>query len=442
MAGARSNIGLKSGRYVFEVKIIESVTWSEEPSAKSRMQSARSQVRLGLATAASLFLGEDQDSICFDSQGSFYKEKRKVLGVSQKFTTGDVVALLVNLDSTSPNAFTVSLFKDGQRATPPQPLPDCFRGKALYPALSFRNVALHYNFGPLLVPLPFTCRVLKDASAKDATVKRAHESPHEVIFPVALPDEGGFDWLDQFLESNPSFTEVSDRALLKWCERSGIHRPKGYGASARSSNDKPEMGFGIAALDEINRRLLQVVCSFQKRNLVVMEVKANLLKSDRKELTARWPGFKRVAAVVVGDPPVSFKSFSQEAMLRMKQEALTAEFKAKAQEERKKASDKPLDPDDEAKKVQETLKRKADFERRKREAEMKGENFEEEEEGDVDLEAKKRKECERKTEISILRFDRVTKFLSKRGSLYFGFGANKRNNVRLISKMNTKQRSN
>eukprot|EP00913_Durusdinium_trenchii_P021131 g19855.t1 len=62
----------------------------------------------------------------------------------------------------------------------------------------------------------------------------------QVIFPVALPDEGGFDWLDQFLESNPSFTEVSDRALLKWCERSGIHRPKGYGASARSSNDKPE----------------------------------------------------------------------------------------------------------------------------------------------------------------------------------------------------------
>ena len=25
-----------------------------------------------------------------------------------------------------------------------------------------------------------------------------------------------------------------------------------------------------------------------------------------------WPGFKRVAAVVVGDPPVSFKSFSQD----------------------------------------------------------------------------------------------------------------------------------
>eukprot|EP00913_Durusdinium_trenchii_P020983 g19717.t1 len=55
---------------------------------------------------------------------------------------------------------------------------------------------------------------------------------------------------------------------------------------------REQMGFGIAALDEINRRLLQ---------------------------------------------------------------------------ERKKASDKPLDPDDEAKKVQETLKRKADFERRKRE---------------------------------------------------------------------------
>ena len=25
----------------------------------------------------------------------------------------------------------------------------------------------------------------------------------QVLFPVSLPDEGGFDWLDQFLETHP-----------------------------------------------------------------------------------------------------------------------------------------------------------------------------------------------------------------------------------------------
>eukprot|EP00435_Cladocopium_sp_Y103_P061919 s551_g23.t1 len=392
MAGARSNIGLKSGRYAFEVKILESSAPHEDPAARNRIMGSRSQLRIGVSTTtSSLFLGETEDSLCFDSDGNVFRGRRKSTG-GPKFTTGDVVTLVVNMDTTGTNAKTVSLFKDGQRCSPPQPLPEALANQALYPALSFRNICVFYNFGPVpLVPLPFTCRMVKDASQKDVTIKvEKPDEQHEVLFPVSLPDEGGFDWLDQFLETHPSFTELSDRALLRWCEKSGINRPKGYQAAARSSNDKPEMGFGIAALDDLSvRRMLQAVAGIQKQNLVVMEMKSNLLKSERKELTTRWAacGCKRVAAVVVGEPPASFRAFSQEMMLRIKQEALTAEFKAKVQEERKKTAEKqqPLDPENKAKKVQDALKRKAEFEKRKREAETRGETFDEKEEDEEEV---------------------------------------------------------
>lgn len=39
----------------------------------------------------------------------------------------------------SPNAYTISLFKDGKRACEPQPLPDNLHGKALYPTINYRH---------------------------------------------------------------------------------------------------------------------------------------------------------------------------------------------------------------------------------------------------------------------------------------------------------------
>ena len=34
------------------------------------------------------------------------------------------------------------------------------------------------------------------------------DGKYEVIFPVAVPDEGTFDWLDEFLEKNPEYVEL------------------------------------------------------------------------------------------------------------------------------------------------------------------------------------------------------------------------------------------
>mmetsp|Transcript_45932 Transcript_45932/g.116793 ORF Transcript_45932/g.116793 Transcript_45932/m.116793 type:complete len:927 (+) Transcript_45932:75-2855(+) len=393
LAGARANTGVKVGRYAFEVKLVEVMNPADDPAARQRTPMPRCQLRVGFATeGSSLFIGDGEDSVCFDSEGSYIHNRIKTTP-SQKFGTGTIVTVLLNLDPASPNANTISLFKDGERACQPQALPESLRGKMLFPAVTFKNVTVHYNFGPApLAPLPFTCRMLQEATAKDAKVvpAPAKDAKHEVVFPVCLPDEGTFDWLDMFLEKNPQYIELSDRAMLTWAEKSGLTKPKGF--SARSSNDKPEMGFGIAVLDDHSiRRVLQAIAPVQQRNYVVMEVKSNLMKDERKELISKWAGssFKKTAVCMMGDPPASFKKRSQEVALTQKQLASDAEFKAKQEEERRK---KMLDKRQrqlekerqkalkQQAKVQAEVKKQMDIAKKKAEALAAGEEYKEEEE--------------------------------------------------------------
>merc|ERR1712083_589777 len=99
------------------------------------------------------------------------------------------------------------------------------------------------------------------------------------------------------------------------------------------------MGFGISMMDDGSvRRVLQTVAAIQQRNYVVMEIKANLCKEERKELFAKWAGneFKRTVSVMVGEPPVDFKQRAQKLMLQQKQEVADAQFKLRHEEEKKK----------------------------------------------------------------------------------------------------------
>ena len=107
----------------------------------------------------------------------------------------------------------------------------------------------------------------------------------------------------------------------------------------------------------------------------------------------RYPGYRRVACVVVGEPVESFKSFSRELLLRAKQEALHVEYRSKVLEERRRQDKAPVEGNDSRKatwavgqwgtvgEVQDALKRKAETERRRREAEARGEAFEEDAKG-------------------------------------------------------------
>lgn len=341
LAGARTTVGLKSGRYLFEVKIVESHRDTTPQQAQGRVPLPRNIVRLGLSSGGtSLFLGDGSaDNVSFDSEGFFIAEKnrKKVTVKSERDTT---LGLLVNLDQSSPQANTVSLFRNGARACEPQPIPEALRGKPLFPTVTYKNVTLQLNLGTVpLAPLPFTCRMVSEAAVADVevvTIPEPKGGKPEVVFPVGLPEHGFFDWVDIFLQQNPGFTELSDRKILDWAAKSGLWRQsKGIGASA----DKPDMKFGIPLLDDLSvRRVLQHIAPTSRRSFVIPELRGNLLAAERKQALARWPltAFKKTAAIIAGEPKADFKSQVQGLILADKKEAALAELKKKREEEARK----------------------------------------------------------------------------------------------------------
>merc|ERR1711957_617615 len=210
-AGARASVGIKAGRYMFEIKVLGSVSTSEPPSAGPQ---PRHMLRIGFSTADAPLVGDTETSVFFDSEGDFVTgKKKKKVGV--KFNRDDVIAIVLNANTDGTNAGTLTLFVNGVAAAAPQELPEQLKGKALHPCITFRNIAMTYNFGPEpLTALPFKCRMVQDAAQKDVTVKAPPLAPkdgkYDVLFPACLPDEGAFDWLDSFLQKNKQYTELSN----------------------------------------------------------------------------------------------------------------------------------------------------------------------------------------------------------------------------------------
>merc|ERR1712048_88422 len=275
------------------------------------------------------------------------------------------------------NAQTVTFFKNGQRLATPQALPESLHGKLLYPAITYRNVCLHYNFGPEpIAPLPFKCRMWQDAAVKDVSVTPACPAPkdgkYDVLFPVFLPDEGPYDWLDMYLKKNPQYVELSDRSLLKWAELSGISRQRGYGKDSYQSNDKPGMGFGLQVMEKFKiKDAFQNIIALQPRHFIVMEVRDNLMEDLRKQLSGEFPSqiFKKIAVVAMGEPPKTFRDNGKQLWLKDKQAALDAEWRTKVAEHGRKKLMKQKAKELERKKKEDEKKRKKMVEEGKKRAE-------------------------------------------------------------------------
>merc|ERR1712048_1043915 len=206
-------------------------------------------------------------------------------------------------------------------------------GKALYPAVTFRSMTLHMNLGEEAIEeLPFVCRMIGAADQADVEVAPRPEKPkdgkYEVLCPVGLPEEGLFEWLDMFLKKNKRYTEVSDRAMQTWCEKSGIIN-KGKTAQ---SKDKPD-----GELTKITT-MLRGFLPLQQRDVILMELKANLLKESRANTLLLFPAsmFKRIAIVAVGEPTADFRKHTLALIRQDKQEESDKKFKIAFQQEKMK----------------------------------------------------------------------------------------------------------
>ncbi|CAK0792634.1 unnamed protein product [Prorocentrum cordatum] len=131
-------------------------------------------------------------------------------------------------------------------------------------------MTVQVNFGPAqMKALPFTCRMVQEASAADAKADAAPSGKSTVVFPVGLPDEGTFDVVDAFMERNPSFTELSDRKVQEWAiKRLWRGSRKGWS----SSNDKPSFDFGLPMLDDLSAcKVISSVAPCVARNVAASQ---------------------------------------------------------------------------------------------------------------------------------------------------------------------------
>eukprot|EP00928_Gymnodinium_smaydae_P079343 TRINITY_DN632_c0_g3_i1.p1 TRINITY_DN632_c0_g3~~TRINITY_DN632_c0_g3_i1.p1 ORF type:complete len:870 (-),score=177.08 TRINITY_DN632_c0_g3_i1:229-2769(-) len=357
LAGARANVAVKSGRYAFETQLVESVVVSEPAHMRAQGLHGKTLVRIGLSTSgSSLLLGDATTGIYFDSDGHFCHGGHRNRVFSRPLRRGQVMALVVNVDAGSQNANTVSLFVDGRRVGKPQKIPEGLHGKALFPTVAYKGATVRFNLGPqLLKKLPFICRPVADAAVADTDLAPEAEVRREVVVPVGLPGEGPYDFADAFLAKNPSYEELSDRRMAQWARHSGLARPD------------------IGKASEV----LASVSPLLDRSFLLMDVKKNLLASERKKAIEPFVGFKKVAIVAMGEPTQEQKEFTQKSLLADKKSKAVAKAKKEAQDRKRKKMF------EEQKKKREEV-RAAKKQKTDKSDENKGEDKEEEKEAKVE----------------------------------------------------------
>merc|ERR1711904_343893 len=103
------------------------------------------------------------------------------------------------------------------------------------------------------------------------------------------------------------------------------------------------MEFGIREFDDESglSRMIKFVAPMLQKKYVVMEVRKNLLANERKTLLEYFPGFKKTALIVMGEPPKEYKAKIQSIILEEKKAKVVQQAKRdKENADWKKAEEK------------------------------------------------------------------------------------------------------
>jgi len=270
LAHARCSIGVKKGRYYFEVV---------------RMDSAKhSQLRFGVSLSSAKFAGSN-GSIVFDAECglTINGEAKKGFSPQRYLTKGDVCGVLINLEAKHTNKNTVSLFVNGARHSQPVPLPENMVGQALFPHLAVKSMSAGLNLQSILHRLPFTVLMVGEATQTDIekTKVTAPSGTPKAIFPIGTNTE---EFVKKFLAKHPTehFLPLTNEYMKEWCLDS-------------KCNVRHDDYSGIAALDQ--PRLLAPLLRTRPRNIIF--ALGNLLfPTDREARLNALPGFEKEAIVV------------------------------------------------------------------------------------------------------------------------------------------------
>lgn len=296
--GCRASHGVKSGRYYFEARLLETPT-SLKPGTSNK-----NVIRIGFSTEkhASHVIGDGNKAVGFDNDGHFFRGDVKVRS-GETFALDDTVGVLIDLMSGHSESNTVTLYKNGTKISKAQPIPLALRGQVFFPTVTFKNVTAAFNFGEEAAPwvaLPFPVTMIQQATVDHlvrTTVERPADGKYDIVVPVGLPGEGIFEYVDNWIVQNPGYLELSDRCIVQWCERSGLKR-----SAQAGSKDTPDATFQIPGVDDFAvRHIMHNLASINRRNCIIVEIKNNLLKDCREKLAKRFnlPCYRRRALVCI-----------------------------------------------------------------------------------------------------------------------------------------------
>eukprot|EP00397_Hematodinium_sp_SG-2012_P014715 GEMP01014971.1.p1 GENE.GEMP01014971.1~~GEMP01014971.1.p1 ORF type:complete len:705 (+),score=197.40 GEMP01014971.1:49-2115(+) len=272
-AGVRAAVGIKSGRYVYEVQVHGATN--------------NSKLHVGVSTLKSSLVYPDEHAILIDQEGVSTVE-----GVRKKYPKihmhrGDIVSVLVNRESKHKN--TVSVYINGQRELTEEgvhmctiPIPETLQNEILFPHLIFKDITISMNFGPnALKPLPFPTRMLADAAKADVEISRI-ELPAEptIIIPLGL-DESAKEWVRTFCAENTNYIDLTRDKLRDWVTKS---------CDGRHTADK-------VSVFQNPREMCQMFGTLRVPRNYVVPYNA-LTAAGRKKVLEFFPGFKKVCKVI------------------------------------------------------------------------------------------------------------------------------------------------
>jgi len=268
IAQVRGNIGIKKGRYYYEVVTLEAYQ--------------KLEFCIGVSTASAKWVG-GENSVGFDQHHQIRSNGETTGKKSVKpISNHDVIGILLNMDSKATNKFTISLFVNGVRASEPIALPEKMHKEALFPHIAFRGCSLGVNFRSIAKPLPFVVLPWQQASNMEiekSKIEKA-ETP-KAVYPIALGDTEAS--IAAFLSKHKAenYIELSKGIFDEWVKQSGI--PK-----------KNEFSYGVLALDQPH--LLAPWLRSRPRN-VVWALGNPLFIEERTKTLSYLPGFEKTAVV-------------------------------------------------------------------------------------------------------------------------------------------------
>eukprot|EP00928_Gymnodinium_smaydae_P071831 TRINITY_DN55313_c0_g1_i1.p1 TRINITY_DN55313_c0_g1~~TRINITY_DN55313_c0_g1_i1.p1 ORF type:complete len:514 (-),score=94.72 TRINITY_DN55313_c0_g1_i1:180-1637(-) len=289
--GVRSNYGVSSGVYMFEVKVLENHS-VKMPETKPENQNI---LRCGFSQPlTSLFLGDTAEGWGWGGTGK-RSHNNEFSDYGGSFSVGDVLGCIVDLDQG-----TISYMKNGEfMGVAFDNLPAATTQTGVFPHLLMKNVRCQVNFRretKWYEPPGPQVKFLEEAPEEHCVVNPVDHpetlKDAEFIMMAGLPACGKTYWAQKHMEANPlkNYVLLGTNAVIDQMKVMNLNRQRNY------AHRWEEL---ISQATPIFNKLVEIAGK-TPRNFILDQT--NVYKNARRRKAAAFADFgTRVCCTIVND---------------------------------------------------------------------------------------------------------------------------------------------